>query len=130
LDGLRERISPSECRFAEQEFERLPELAVDLVRLKVDLILVSGAQPASAAKSGTRTIPIVMTNAADPVGGGLIDSLARPGSNVTGLAGLGPELGTKRLEILKDAVPKLVRVGVLRLPGANIAGDLQLKELR
>jgi putative ABC transport system substrate-binding protein len=119
-----------EYRFAEQKFERLPELAVDLVRLKVDLILVSGAQPASAAKSATTTIPIVMTNAADPVGGGLIDSLARPGGNVTGLAGLGPELGTKRLEILKDAVPKLVRVGVLRLPGANIAGDLQLKELR
>jgi putative tryptophan/tyrosine transport system substrate-binding protein len=119
-----------EYRFAEQKFERLPELAVDLVRLKVDLILVSGAQPASAAKSATTTIPIVMTNAADPVGGGLIDSLARPGGNVTGLAGLGPELGTKRLEILKDAVPRLVRVGVLRLPGANIAGDLQLKELR
>jgi putative ABC transport system substrate-binding protein len=101
-----------------------------LVRLKVDLILVSGAQPALAAKSATTIIPIVMTNAADPVGGGLITSLARPGGNVTGLAGLGSELITKRLEILKDAVPKLARVGLLRLPGANIAGDLQLKELR
>jgi putative ABC transport system substrate-binding protein len=119
-----------EYRFAEQEFERLPELAADLVRLKVDLILVSGAQPASAAKSVTTTIPIVMSNAADPVSGGLVASLARPGGNVTGLSGLGSELITKRLEILKDAVSKLVRVGVLRLPGANIAGDLQLKELR
>jgi putative ABC transport system substrate-binding protein len=71
-----------------------------------------------------------MAAAADPVGGGLIASLARPGGNVTGLTGLGPELITKRLEILKDAVPKLVRVGLLRLPGANIAQDLQLKELR
>jgi ABC-type uncharacterized transport system substrate-binding protein len=119
-----------EYRFAEQKFERLPELAIDLVRLKVDLILVAGAQAASAAKSATTTIPIVMAAAADPVGGGLIASLARPGGNVTGLTGLAPELITKRLEILKDTVPKLARVGVLRLPGANIAGDLQLKELR
>jgi putative ABC transport system substrate-binding protein len=119
-----------EYRFAEQKFERLPELATDLVRLKVDLILVSGAQPASAAKSATTTIPIVMSNAANPVGGGLIASLARPGDNVTGLASLESELITKRLEILKDAVPKLARVGLLRLPGANIAGDLQLKEVR
>ncbi|HEY6367203.1 MAG TPA: ABC transporter substrate-binding protein [Candidatus Binatia bacterium] len=119
-----------EYRFAEQKFERLPELATDLVRLKVDLILVSGAQPASAAKSATATIPIVMSNAADPVGAGLVASLARPGGNITGLAGLGSELITKRLEILKDAVPKLARVGLLRLSGANIAGELQLKELR
>jgi putative tryptophan/tyrosine transport system substrate-binding protein len=119
-----------EYRFAEQKFERLPELAVDLVRLKIDLILVAGAQAASAAKNATTTIPIVMAAAADPVGGGLIASLARPGGNVTGLTGLGSELITKRLEILKDAVPKLVRVGLLRLPGTNIAQDLQLKELR
>jgi putative tryptophan/tyrosine transport system substrate-binding protein len=119
-----------EYRFAEQKFERLPELATDLVRLKVDLILAPGAQPASAAKSATTIIPIVMVNAADPVGAGLVASLARPGGNVTGLAGLGSELITKRLEILKDVVPKLARVGLLRLPGANIAGDLQLKELR
>jgi putative ABC transport system substrate-binding protein len=109
--------------------ERVPELAADVVRLKVDLILVSGAQPASMAKRATATIPIVMTNVVDPVGGGLIASLARPGGNVTGVSGLA-ELGTKRLEILKDTVPKLVRVGVLRLPLTNIATDLQLKELR
>src|SRR5262245_50144282 len=119
-----------EYRFAEQKPERLRELATDLVRLKVDLILVVGAQPASAAKSATTTIPIVMATAGDPVGAGLVASLARPGGNVTGLSGLGSELITKRLEILKDAVPKLARVGLLRLPGADIAADLQLKELR
>jgi len=110
--------------------DRAPELAADLVGLKIDLILVSGAQPAAAAKSATATIPIVMAGVADPVGGGLIASLARPGGNVTGVSGLAPELGTKRLEILKDTVPKLVRVGVLRLPVTNLATDLQLKELR
>jgi putative ABC transport system substrate-binding protein len=84
---------------------RLPELATDLVRLKVDLIVVSGGPTASAAKKATATIPIVMTNVGDPVGAGLVDSLARPGGNVTGFSGLAPELGTKRLEILKDAFP-------------------------
>jgi ABC-type uncharacterized transport system substrate-binding protein len=119
-----------EYRFAEQKPERLPELAADLVRLKVDLILVSGAPSALAAKGATRTIPIVTANAADPVGLGLVASLARPGGNVTGLTGLSTELNTKRLEVLKDAVPKLVRVGLLLLPGARIASELQLKELR
>jgi len=119
-----------EYRFAEGKNDRLPDLAADLVRLHVDLILVSGAQPASAAKSATTTIPIVMANAGDPVGAGLVASLARPGGNITGFSGLAPELNTKRLEILKDAVPKLARVGLLRLPGANIEGDLQLKEIR
>ena len=119
-----------EYRFAEQKPERLPELAADLVRLKVDLIVVSGTAPALAAKKATTTIPIVMTSVADPVGAGLVASLARPGGNVTGLSSLAPELNTKRLEILKDAVPKLARVGLLRPPGASIARDLQLKELR
>ena len=103
-----------EYRFAEQKLERLPELAADLVRLKVDLIVVSGGPPALAAKKATTAIPIVMTNTADPVGAGLVASLARPGGNVTGLSSLGIELNTKRLEILKDAVPKLARVGLLR----------------
>ncbi len=71
-----------------------------------------------------------MTNAADPVGAGLVASLARPGGNVTGLSALSSELITKRLEILKDAVPKLARVGLLRQPGASIGRDLQLKDLR
>ncbi len=119
-----------EYRFAEQKSERLPELAADLVRLKVDLILVTAEPPASAAKKATTTTPIVMTSVGDPVGAGLVASLGRPGGNVTGLSSLSTQLNTKRLEILKDAVPKFARVGVLRLPGASIGRDLQLKELR
>jgi putative ABC transport system substrate-binding protein len=119
-----------EYRFAEQKPERLPELAAELVRFKVDLMLVSGAPTALAAKGATRTIPIVTAGAADPVGLGLIASLARPGGNVTGLTALSTELNTKRLEVLKDVVPKLVRVGLLLLPGARISSELQLKELR
>jgi putative tryptophan/tyrosine transport system substrate-binding protein len=118
-----------EYRFAEQKSERLPELAADLVRLKVDLIVVTTAPVVLAAKKATTTIPIVMTTAADPVGAGLVASLARPGGNVTGNSSLNPELNTKRLEILKDSVPRLARVGLLRqLRG--VTGDLQLKELR
>src|SRR4030095_8538873 len=82
---------------------------------------------ALAAKNATATIPIVMPNAPDPVGAGLVASLARPGGNVTGHSSLGAELGTKRLEILKDAIPRLLRVGLLRPRGTS---DLQLKELR
>jgi putative ABC transport system substrate-binding protein len=120
-----------EYRFAEQKPERVPELAAELVRLKVDLIVVSGTPPALAAKNATTAIPIVMLNIPDPVGLGLVASLARPGGNVTGLAALAPELNTKRLEILKDAVPKLARVGLLRRPeGVNVGQDLQLKEFR
>jgi putative tryptophan/tyrosine transport system substrate-binding protein len=112
-------------RFAEQKFERLPELTADLFRLNIDLIVVSGTRAALAAKRTTSTIPIVMANASIPVDGGLVESLARPGG-VTGLSSLG-ELNSKRLEILKDAVPKLARVGLLLLAGST---DLQLKELR
>ena len=119
-----------EYRFAEQRNERLAELAADLVRLKVDLILVTGIPLALAAKKATSSIPIVMTSVTDPVGAGLIASLARPGGNVTGNASLAPELNTKRLEVLKDAVPKLSRVGLLRLSGDSIGQDLQLKDLR
>ncbi len=119
-----------EYRFAEQKPERLPELAADLVRLKVDLIVVTGTPSALAAKSATTTIPIVMASAADPVGAGLVASLARPGGNVTGFSSLALELNTKRLEILKDAVPKLARVGILRVSGVSVGQDLQLKELR
>jgi putative ABC transport system substrate-binding protein len=119
-----------EYRFAEGKNDRLPELAADLVRLKVDLIVAPSAPSALAAKRATTTVPIVMANVGDPVGAGLVASLARPGGNVTGLSSLSTQLNTKRLEILKDAVPKLARVGVLRLPGASIGRDLQLKELR
>jgi putative tryptophan/tyrosine transport system substrate-binding protein len=116
-----------EYRFAEQKLERVPELAVDLVRLKVDLIVASGTPSSLAAKSATTTIPIVIANAGDPVGSGLVASLARPGGNVTGFSNLSFELNTKRLEILKDAVPKLARVGLLRPAGGSV---LQLKDLR
>jgi putative ABC transport system substrate-binding protein len=117
-----------EYRFAEQKRERLPELAAELVRLKVDVIVAAGTPPPLAAKNATTTIPIVMANAGDPVGQGLVASLARPGANVTGLSSLNPELNSKRLEVLKDAVPKLVRVGYLRSPEAG--ASLQVKELR
>jgi putative ABC transport system substrate-binding protein len=119
-----------EYRFAEQKLERLPELAADLVRLKVDLIVTSGGPTPLAAKGATSTIPIVMTISVDPVGEGLVASLARPGGNVTGNSGFVPELISKRLEVLKDAVPKLARVGVLRSGGGGITSDLRLKELR
>ena len=119
-----------EHRYAEQKLDRMSELAAELVRLKVDLILVSGTGSALVAKSATTSIPIVIAISADPVAAGLITSLARPGGNVTGLSFLSPELNTKRLEILKDAVPKLSRVGLLRQPGVSMALNLQLKELR
>ena len=119
-----------EYRFAEHKNERFPELAADLVRLKVDLIVVAGTPGALAAKKATTTIPIVMVSVGDPVGSGLVASLARPGGNVTGFSSLSPELNTKRLEILKDAVPKLARVGLLLPPGSGVAGNLQLKALR
>ena len=121
-----------EYRFAEQQLDRLPELAADLIRLKVDLIVTTGDPPASAAKKATTTIPIVMATSTDAVGAGLVASLARPGGNITGISSLSPELNTKRLEILKDAIPKLSRVGFLRTPEGRISkiGELQMKELR
>ncbi len=127
-----------EFRFSEQNSERLPELAADLVRLKVDLIVVTGGQVPSTAKKATSTIPIVMASGSDPVGAGLVASLARPGGNVTGLTSLNQELITKRLEVLKDVVPKLGRVGLLRpstssqlkeLRGAALALKLKLEEI-
>jgi ABC-type uncharacterized transport system substrate-binding protein len=120
-----------EYRFAESKGDkRIKELAADLVRLKVDLIVTTAAPQALAAKGATTTIPIVMVNVGDPVAFGLVASLARPGGNVTWNASLAPELNTKRLEILKDAVPKLARVGLLLAPGTSITRDLQLKELK
>ena len=119
-----------EYRFAEQKSERLPELAADLVHLKVDLIVVSGIGSALAAKKATTAIPIVMTRAGDPVALGLVASLGRPGGNVTGLSTLSFELITKRLEVLKDAVPKLARIGLLLSPGGGGADLSQVKELR
>jgi putative ABC transport system substrate-binding protein len=123
-----------EYRFAAQKQERLPELAVELVRLKVDVIVVGGLPGVSAAKGATTTIPIVMTAVGDPVATGLVASLARPGGNITGLSNLVTELNTKRLEVLKDAVPKLTQVGLFWSRATGEAGsrgvELQLKELR
>src|SRR5262245_14459 len=98
-----------EYRYAEGKVDRAPELAVELVRLKVDIIVVgSGDQWIRAAKNATKTIPIVMTGqGTDPVSAGHVESLARPGGNVTGLTVLSRELGGKRLELFKEAVPKL-----------------------
>jgi putative ABC transport system substrate-binding protein len=119
-----------EYRFAEGKPARRPELAADLVRLKCDLIVVTGTAAAWDAKKATGTIPIVMTNAADPVGDGIVANLARPGSNVTGFSALATELNTKRLEVLKDAVPKLARVGLLRTSAQAAPGSPQMKALR
>ena len=119
-----------EYRFGEQKRERVPELAADLVRLKVDVIVVVATPAALAVKKATTTIPIVMVNAGDPVGVGLIASLARPGGNITGNSGLSPELNSKRLEILKDAVPDLARVGLLLPPGSGGPESFQLREIR
>jgi len=107
-----------EYRYAEGKPERYPELAAELVRLKVDIIVVPGGDiPIRAAKNATKTIPIVMVGQGlDPVEAGLIESLARPGGNVTGITNLGTELGGKRLELLKEVVPKVARVAVLYDP--------------
>jgi len=102
-----------EWRYAEGKPDRLPALAAELVRLKVDIIVSAGAAVTRAAKAATSTIPIVMTNEADPVGSGVVASLARPGGNITGLSTLSPELSGKQLELLKEVVPKLPRVAVL-----------------
>ncbi len=119
-----------EYRYAEGKLDRLPELAAELVRLKVDIIVLTGGDPdIRAAKNATKTIPIVMAGAgSDPVEAGFIDSLARPGGNVTGLTNLSPELGGKRLELFKEAVPKLARVAVLYDP-ALPPNVLEVKEL-
>src|SRR5262245_32760246 len=119
-----------EYRFAEQKTERLPELAAELVRQKVNLIVATGRAPAFAAKNATTIIPIVMTGFPDPVGEGLVASLAQPGGNVTGFSNLASELTSKRLEILKDAVPKLTQVGVMRQVGGPGGESPVLKYLR
>src|SRR5262245_14245292 len=102
-----------EFRYAERKVDRLPTLAAELVRLKVDVIVTSASQETRAAKEATNTIPIVMTNEGDPVETGFVASLARPGGNITGLSTFSPELSGKRLELLKEIVPKLSRVAVL-----------------
>jgi putative ABC transport system substrate-binding protein len=119
LDALREfgwiagRNVVFENRYAENRLDRLPELAADLVRLKVDVIAVGGTLAPLAAKQATATIPIVMMAAGDPLGTGLVASLARPGGNVTGMSLMSPDLVGKRLQLLKEVLPRLSRVAVL-----------------
>jgi putative ABC transport system substrate-binding protein len=118
-----------EYRYAEGKRDRLAELAAELVRLKVDIIVVGGDPGVRAAKNATKTIPIVMTGTGpDPVEAGFIKSLARPGGNVTGLTNLNRELGGKRLELFKEAVPKVARVAVL-YEQANRPNVIEVKEV-
>src|SRR5439155_18695472 len=102
-----------EYRWAEGKFDRLPDLAAELVRLKVDVILSGGPTVTRPAKEATATIPIVMTFDNDPVGSGFVASLARPGGNITGLSTLAPDIGGKQLELLKEIIPRLTHVVVL-----------------
>ena len=119
----------TEYRYSEGKVDRYPELLAELVRLSVDIIVVAGGAPSiRAAMNATKTIPIVMMGSGiDPVEGGLVKSLARPGGNVTGLTLLSRELGGKRLELLKEAVPKVARVAVLYDP-ANPGSVIEVKE--
>ena len=116
-----------EYRYAEGKLDLLPTLASELVQLKVDVIVTTSADGVLAAKNATSTIPIVFTGVADPVRSGLVASLARPGGNVTGLSIFGPELSGKRLELLKEAFPKVTRVVVLWNP-LNSGSALSFKE--
>jgi len=116
-----------EFLYADGKFDRLPALAADLVRLKIDVIVTAGPSVTGPAKDATATIPIVMTNDSDPVAAGFVTSLARPGGNITGLSSLAQDLSGKRLELLKETVPKLSRVAVLG--SSAIPGNAQaLKE--
>jgi putative ABC transport system substrate-binding protein len=106
-----------EWRTATGDYHQIPELAADLVQRKVDVIVVVSTPAAQAVKRATSTIPIVMANVGDPVGSGLVTSLAHPGGNVTGLSTMTADLTAKRLQLLKEAVPRLTRVAVLWNPG-------------
>ena len=106
-----------EWRFSQGRYEHLPDLAAELVRAKVDVIVAPASQGPVAARHATRTIPIVMTGTADPVGSGLVASLARPGGNITGLSVEAPEIVGKQLEVLKEVVPGVSRVAILWNPG-------------
>src|SRR5262245_40676236 len=117
-----------EYRFADGKVERLPDLAAELIRLKLDCIVTAGTPATHAAKQATSTIPIVMGNVDDPIAQGFAISLARPGGNITGMTDIASELAGKRLELLKEAVPKLSRVAVLWTP--NPPGSPQWEESR
>jgi putative ABC transport system substrate-binding protein len=116
-----------EFRYAEEKLDRLPALAAELVRLKVDVIATAGGTSTRAAKEATTSIPIIMVQDNDPVGNGFVASLARPGGNITGLATLAPEVSGKRLELLKEVVPTLSRVAVFGT-SSNPGNTQSLKE--
>ena len=118
-----------EWRSAEGKSERLPELAAELARLKVDVVVAPGTPAAQAAQKATATIPVVMVSVGDPVGSGLVKSLARPGGNTTGLTNNPGDLGSKRLEMLRGMVPKVSRVAILLNP-SNVAHALVLKNVQ
>jgi putative ABC transport system substrate-binding protein len=119
-----------EWRDAEGKLDRQNELAVELVRLRVDVIVTAGGQATRSAKEATMTIPIVMTQERDPVSSGFIASLARPGGNITGLSRLAPELSGKQLELLKEIIPRLFRVAVLvSLTQSSLTRTQTLKEI-
>jgi putative tryptophan/tyrosine transport system substrate-binding protein len=124
--GLRElgyiegRTIIIEWRFAEGKSDRVPRNAAELVQLKVDVIVTGGSSDTLAAKKATQTIPIVMTQDSDPVGNRFVTSLARPGGNITGLTSLSFELNGKRLELLKETLPRLSHVFVLQGPGTPV----------
>jgi putative ABC transport system substrate-binding protein len=117
-----------EYRYADGKVERLPSLAAELVSLKVDILLARGAPAAHAAKNATSTIPIIFGNAADPVGTGLVTSLARPDGNITGLSDFNSGVITKRLELIKEVAPKVLHVAVFLNP-ANPTNRPQAKEI-
>ena len=118
-----------QLRFADGKLERVPGLATELVSLKVDIIVSFGTATTSALQKATSTIPIVMANTFDPIGNGLVKTLARPGGNITGLSSLGGDIGGKHLEMLLSVAPKLSRVAVLLNPG-NQSHPLVLKSIQ
>ncbi len=123
LGYVEEKNIVIEYRFAEGQFDRLPDLAAELVRLKVDVIVTTGSPATRAAQHATRTIPLVMTVVGDPIKTGFVASLAKPGGNITGLTQIAPQLSGKRLELLKEAFPKISRVAVF-VDGAVTAQQL------
>jgi putative ABC transport system substrate-binding protein len=135
LDGLRElgyvegRTITIEWKWGDNQLDTLPGLAADLVRSNADVIVTVGTPAAKALKATTRTIPIVMALVGDPIAAGLVDNLARPGGNATGFSIVAPELGTKRLELLKEIVPNLSSIAVLSNTN-NPQSKIEMKEMQ
>jgi putative ABC transport system substrate-binding protein len=140
LDGFRQALGELgyvekkniviEYRFAEGKFDRFPDLAAELLRLKVDLIVTTGSPPTHAAQQATTTVPIITTVVGDPVHAGFVASLAKPGGNITGLTQMSPQLSGKRLELLKESFPKISRLAALvdRTPAAAQQTNKSLQE--